>query len=79
MLFRFGCHPQWFGEYLLPSSSPKVSVGDLSLCNGTITTNNRFPTTTLGNDKEKTIKVILNLVQDLLLVFLVVYVVFNNP
>lgn len=41
--FLESCHPRGFSGYILPSSSPKVSVGDLSLCKETTTTNNKFP------------------------------------
>ena len=34
-------------------SSPRVSVGDLSFCKRATTTNNRFPTTTFGNDNNR--------------------------
>ena len=37
-------------SWLLLSSSWKVVVQDLSFCKGATTTNNRFPTKTLGND-----------------------------
>ena len=40
-------HSRGFGEYILPSSFPNVSVGDPFLLKKE---NNRFPTTTLGND-----------------------------
>ena len=46
--------PEGFGKYILPSSSPRNLVGDLSFRKGTTTTNNRFPNPagghSFGND-----------------------------
>lgn len=39
-------------EFASLLSSPRVSIGELSFCKRAIITNNRFPTTTLGNDNK---------------------------
>ncbi|WP_428064694.1 hypothetical protein [Candidatus Avelusimicrobium fimicolum] len=49
--------PEVFGKYILPSSSPRNLVGDLSFCKRTTTTNNRFPNPvgrrSFGNDDQQ--------------------------
>lgn len=48
--FLESCHPRGFSGYILPSSSPKVSVGGSVVSEENKHGKNRFPTTTLGDD-----------------------------